>query len=143
MEIECRTLGSKHKKFYWSINQNDELIIRRIFENNISSVIVLTKEHIESLNDFVFLQSKIRLANNVEKLALGTEREGIGTFLMNNCGLNSSEAQIASQIAAILCEMEIWKSNGKERCIEVSTCKKSIFSDLVHCYELKISKEYN
>lgn len=141
MEIESITLGSKHKKFYWWLSDNNYLTIRRTFKNDMRSLLVISKENIEGLNEFVKQRGSTKLSNNVEKLALGTEEEGIGTYLMNYCRLSSSEAQIASQIVAIFCEAGIWNSNGRLRCIEVTSCKEECCRNLRNYYEYRLSRK--
>ena len=127
--IKSNTCGSGNE-FTWSLNDN-KVIIHRNFKSG-KSIQQLQLSYFENLNQVARQNKYISLGNNVAKLADGTEKDGIGTFLMNHCGLNSSEAQIASHIAAILCLAGVWVTNEKKRNIEFfsicDTCTDKIIA---------------
>ena len=114
--VKSTTCGGKSKEFKWDII-NNQVVIYREFKSG-SNKITLPLSCFEKLNTYLQLHNSISLGNSVTKLKDGTEKNGIGTFLMHNYNLNSSEAQVASQVSAILCVSSVWKTNGKLRNIE-------------------------
>ena len=112
--IYSNTCGSKAKPFYWELTKGQLRVIRN-FKNRSNVTIEISLTTLEELNALVRTNGSITLSNNVEKMKLGTESPGIGTFLLAHTNLNSGQAMVASQIAAILCESKVWRSNGKKR----------------------------
>jgi hypothetical protein len=55
-----------------------------------------------------------QLANNVEKLAHGTEANGIGKYLYDQ-GLSNTNCQTASHLGTIFYQAGIWLYNGQRR----------------------------
>ena len=53
------------------------------------------------------------LANNVEKLANGTEKHGLGRFLYEQLGRDTAGAQLAGQLGVILTSAGVWDYHGK------------------------------
>ena len=53
------------------------------------------------------------LANNVEKLASGYEKDGIGRYLYRSEGFSETDAQLASHLATLFYRANIWEYNGK------------------------------
>ncbi|MHC1747466.1 MAG: hypothetical protein AB9856_03640 [Cellulosilyticaceae bacterium] len=118
------------KAFTWEIN-GDNVIIHRIFKNGPQKDIIplSTFEH---LNHYVSQKGAITLSNNLDKAKHTPQEDGMGTFLMQNYDYNTSNAQIASQIAAIMCQVGVWSTNNKKKNIEfysiINTCKPTILN---------------
>lgn len=75
------TLGEKKKEFEWKINDAATLDIRRQLKNG-KMIVSFTANQIDLLVDYVIRSHEdVYLANNVEKLANRTEREGLGDVL--------------------------------------------------------------
>jgi len=55
------------------------------------------------------------LANNVEKLASGKEKPGIGKFLYDELSFNPTKSQLSSHLGAIFSYSKVWEFNGKLR----------------------------
>lgn len=115
------TLGAKAKSFWWKLNEDYSVTILRKFDLNNGKVKrsdTIFALEIDKLQQFVD-DSKVPLANSVEKLAKGTEKEGLGKFLYD--GLNwkdTTKAQVSSQIAALFFYSGIWDYNGKLKGME-------------------------
>lgn len=132
--MQGTTCGSKAKPFSWSIN-GDKVLIIRDFKNMPHVQITIALHVLDELNRYTRARSGIHLSNNVEKLYDGTENDGIGPFLMQHAGLNSSQAQVASQVAALLCQAGIWRTNGKMRNIEFYSNTENCSSLLTAYYK--------
>lgn len=127
------TLGAKEKPFEWRIDPNCFLSIRRRFEYKSRSKYVektITPEELVKINNYVS-QGWCYLANNVEKLQAGTEKEGIGSFLYNTLGWDVTDSQLASQLAAIFSKSDAWHYDGKKRNMKF----KAIQNDWCKCLQ--------
>ncbi len=113
--INANTCGGKSKEFTWKIG-GENIVINRPAMKNKDEIISL--DIFLKINAYTIQKTYINLCNSVSKMADGTEKDGIGTFLMSEFDFKSSDAQIASQIAAILCQTGCWVNNGKQRNIE-------------------------
>ena len=58
------------------------------------------------------------LANDVQKLKNGTEKEGLGKFVFSKLGWSTTKAQLSSHIGAIFSDSGVWAYNGKKRGIK-------------------------
>ena len=135
--IQATTCGSKAKPFSWSINGEQVLIVRD-FKHMPHVQISIALHVLDALNRYTCAKGGIHLSNNVEKLYNGTESDGIGPFLMQHAGLNSSQAQVASQVAALLCQAGIWHTNGKKRSIEFFSNTEDCIPALISYYKKHI-----
>ncbi len=110
------TLGGKHKRFWWKINKNYTLEIIRKFNSGNGKIILetFTEEEIKKIQKFIN-HNKIPLANNVQKLKNGTEKEGLGKFLYEKLNKNTTQAQLASHISTIFYNSGTWDYNEKKR----------------------------
>ena len=110
------TLGGKHKKFWWKINEDDSLVIIRKFNSDNGKITLetFTAKEIENIQQFIN-DTNIPLANNVQKIKDGTEKEGLGKFLYEKLNKNTTQAQLASHISTIFYHSSIWGYNGKKR----------------------------
>jgi len=102
--VSDTTLGGKAKSFRWAVDQDCAVKIQRIFktksgrsENNR----IITKTELDSINAYLSENEWIPLANNVEKLRNGTEKEGIGKFLYTELGWSEVDSQLASHLGAL------------------------------------------
>ena len=119
------------KEFRWEII-NDHLYIYRTFKNG-EKLNKLPLGLVEFLNQYAISKETIQLGNNVALLHKGVEKDGMGTFLMEN-GVTSSDAQIASQLAAILCEVGVWTHNCVKKNIEFRSISKKCLDSLFNYY---------
>ena len=110
------TLGGKHKSFWWKINKDYSLEIIRKFNSGNGKIIfeTFTEQEIQEIQKFIN-HNKIPLANNVQKLTNGTEKEGLGKFLYEKLNKNTTQAQLASHISTIFYYSGIWDYNGRKR----------------------------
>lgn len=114
------TLGVKAKAFHWKLDDAANLCIIRYFENKAGEQqqanVSFSVEQINKIVEYVAqaLKGEVALANNVEKLADGTEQEGLGRFMYEHFSPNTTVAQSSSQLAAIFVEAGIWQWNGKQ-----------------------------
>lgn len=111
-----KTLGGKEKTFHWKLNEEYSLTI--IKDGNSKTKYLVSEEEISLLQMYIS-NRKLPLANNVQKLANGTEQKGVGTFLYNDLNWNdTTKAQLSSQLASIFVNTNIWEYNGKQRGME-------------------------
>ncbi|RCW24158.1 hypothetical protein [Marinilabilia salmonicolor] len=104
------TLGPKAKSFKWRITPSQDLVISRVFKGDNLKKTTLAKNEVDRIERFVRIKGDwVDLANNVEKLGNGTEKEGIGSFIYKQLGRNTVEAQLSSHIGAIFVNAGIWE----------------------------------
>ncbi len=101
--------------FNWLIEATGSIEIRRRFVGGQVTVNIYSKDELEQLNAFVAEREWAALANDVEKLHHGTEKEGLGQFLKEVLGMSVAAAQGASQLAAIFVKAGVWEDNGRKR----------------------------
>ncbi len=101
--------------FNWLIDAAGSIEIRRRFVGGQVTVNIYSKDELEQLNAFVAEREWAALANDVEKLHHGTEKEGLGQFLKEVLGMSVAAAQGASQLAAIFVKAGVWEDNGRKR----------------------------
>ncbi len=101
--------------FNWLINANGTIEVRRRFVGGQVAVNLYRKAKLDQLHAFVAKREWTALANNVEKLHHGTEKEGLGQFLKETLGMDVAAAQGASQLAAIFVRAGAWEGNGRRR----------------------------
>jgi hypothetical protein len=106
------TRGGKRKPFWWKIDAvSDRWIIEKadgvVAEFSTADIFLV----IHQLYD-EFGYEWVPLANNVEKLANGTETRGFGRILLDG-GHSMSHAQAASQLGVVLERLHILEWNGK------------------------------
>lgn len=114
--VYSTTLGGKEKKFYWKIDSDLNLNIKRQFKSvKTSTSNDLSVGQINQIVDYVSQNGEVTLSNNVMKLVKGTEKEGLGKFMLETFSLTTTAAQAASQLAALFVDAGIWKWNEKKR----------------------------
>ncbi len=116
--ILFRTLGVKHKNFSWKIDDKCNITIKRKFKNELKYRIeTVSNEHLNKLGKYMEEGDWKDLANNVEKLRKGTEKDGIGSFIYS-LRADPSYAQLSSHLGAIFYHSGVWKWNGQKRGIK-------------------------
>lgn len=114
--VPLRTLGGKAKEFFWMLDSSFSIHISREFKNaSNKNISIITAQELEKLNDYMRNNDWVDLANNVERLVDGTEKDGIGKFLYEKMGWDVVDAQLASQLSAILSLTGVWEHNGLKR----------------------------
>lgn len=110
------TLGGKHKRFWWKINKDCSLEIIRKFDSGNGKITLETfsEKEIENIQQFIN-NTKIPLANNVQKIKDGTEKKGLGKFLYEKLDRNTTQAQLASHISTVFYKSGIWGYNRKKQ----------------------------
>lgn len=73
------------------------------------------------------------LANNVQKLANGKEKPGVGKFLYDELGWNTTDAQLSSHLGVIFYRSKVWDFNGKMRGMQFKRISSN-WSELVQNY---------
>lgn len=66
------------------------------------------------LNNFMAASNWVHLANNVEKLNKGEEKQGVGWFLHEQLGWSIMDSQLSSHLGVILTLSGAWEYNGKK-----------------------------
>ncbi|ACB84389.1 HNH endonuclease [Natranaerobius thermophilus] len=112
------TLGSKKKTFWWKLKDDFTLCIYREFKNDIKANKEISVQELESLINYVKKQDWVDLANNVQKISEGMEKEGLGKFLYEKLNWQIAEAQLASHLGSIFTQAGIWEYNGQVRGIK-------------------------
>ena len=116
--VQDRTLGGKAKPFWWRIDARGQVTIRRLFRTRSGDRFIektVTRKELDRLDRYVSESGWVPLANNVETLRKGEERDGIGRFLHDQLGWSETASQLASHLAAIYTAAGAWKYNGKKR----------------------------
>jgi hypothetical protein len=114
--IYATTLGGKAKSFWWKINNNFTIYIKRKFKNSISyTSVTISREDLEEVDEMMKHNQWVNLSNNVEKLKNSTEKNGLGKFLYEVLNWQVANAQLASQLAVIFSLSGAWKYNGLKR----------------------------
>jgi hypothetical protein len=96
-----KTLGKG--KWFWTCLDEERraLVIRRQFGDAVTAKTV-NVAHLSAIDRYLSgHQGWVRLSNNVSKLKDGTEKEGLGKFLFDQLGWDTTESQLASQLAAL------------------------------------------
>ncbi len=112
---ELRTLGEKNKLFQWRFLSNEPLTIRRFFADGTEHITEFTAEEIEKVMAFVEEKGPVPLVNNVEKLHMDNERDGLGRFVFKTLRRDVLDAQATSQLAAIFVHVGLFSWNGLKR----------------------------
>lgn len=107
------TLGGKNKPFKWRIDEECNIHIIRKFTN--SSKEKISFDDLNKLDEYMNDGGWKDLANNIEKLANGTEKSGIGKFLYDELGYDATKSQLSSHLGAIFYYSKVWEFNGKMR----------------------------
>lgn len=115
--VHSTTLGGKAKVFYWKIDKSYGLHIKREFKSG-TCLRIITKEELERLDEYMAKKEWVSLANNIEKLNNGTEKNGLGKFLYESLGWPVTDCQLASHLGAIFALSGAWLFNGRKKGIQ-------------------------
>jgi hypothetical protein len=108
------TLGYS-KPFKWCLTNTNDLIISRTFKGGKLRKTTITIDELEKVDRFVFAKADwVDLANNVDKLAKGTEKDGVGRFLHDQLGKNPTDSQLSSHLGALFVNAGIWEYRRKK-----------------------------
>ncbi|WP_209121150.1 hypothetical protein [Alkalihalobacillus sp. BA299] len=116
--IHSNTLGGKAKAFWWKVDREGSLIIKRKFKSDSITQKKISKMELEQINNYMKQKDWVDLANSVDKLSNGTEKEGLGKFLYNDLGWKVIDAQLASHIGVIFTFIDCWEYNRRKRGIQ-------------------------
>ncbi|WP_010661890.1 hypothetical protein [Marinilabilia salmonicolor] len=137
--LKSKTLGPKAKSFDWRLTNTNDIIIKRKFKGDQLEETTITKKELDEIDQFVRKIDWMDLANNVEKLRNGTEKEGFGWFLFNKLGKSTTESQLSSHLGAILVDSEVWGYNGKKVGLKFRKTPGDWLPQLRKFYESEIS----
>ncbi|GMQ61701.1 hypothetical protein [Vallitalea maricola] len=113
--FECETLGGKAKKFKWKYCEDEGLTIYRVFSKGSKHISIFSDNDLDNIIDFLKNKQELPLANSVDKMKNGTEKEGFGSFIYDKINADTKFAQSASQLVAILISAGIIGYNGAKR----------------------------
>ncbi len=148
---ECHTLGSKAKHFCWKLADNGSINVRRQFKSQTTTSAKIVVEKLLTGLQLDKIHCHVRdnpkretdLANNVEKLAAGTEKEGLGSLLYEMFGKkDTKDGQLASHLAALFVESGAWTKNNalrgmkfKANAIDWKPCLNAYYHGSSNCNE--------
>lgn len=138
------TLGGKSKIFWWKIDEESNIHIKRIFDfkNEKKELIkIATAYELNQLDDYMKDGSWKYIANNVENLALGTEKPGIGIFLYDNLNWSGTEAQLSGHLGVIFYKSGTWDYNGKKRGIQHKRISDNWNESIKNYYESALASK--
>ncbi|GMQ59061.1 hypothetical protein AN1V17_34580 [Vallitalea sediminicola] len=113
--LEGETLGGKAKKFKWKYCEDEGLTIYRVFSKGSKHTSIFSDNDLDNILDFLKNKQELPLANSVDKMKNGTEKEGFGSFIYNKINADTKFAQSASQLVAILTVADIIGYNEAKR----------------------------
>jgi len=140
--VHSQTFGGKAKSFWWKSDEGYNIHVMRDFngvKGSVSINVTISPADTEQLNNYMAKNEWVPLANNVEKLHNGTEKQGIGQFLHEQLGWSIVNSQLASQLGVIFSLSGAWEYNGKKKGIEFRQLSKgwrSCVSNYYHDQEL-------
>jgi hypothetical protein len=136
--VHSVTLGGKAKSFWWAIEDNCLIKLCRKFNQRtgkLSNTKVIDPKEINALLEYLGKFELFSLANDVQKLKNGTEREdGIGFFLHNKLQWSTTDSQLASQLGSIFFNAVVWDSNGLQRNIKFNFIDVENWGELIHSH---------
>jgi len=139
--VRSVTLGGKAKSFWWKIDDNCNIIVRREFNSKKARILnskFIKASEIDRLDKYMGESSWIGLANNVEKLSKGIENEGIGMFMFKELNWSTTDSQLASHIGGILAASRVWLYNGKQRGIKFKKVSNSWRDKVKDYYKFRL-----
>ncbi len=111
--IQAHTLG-KGNVFWWAIDPEGNITIERKFKNESTESTIIRNIEVNKIFEYVE-EEWVSLANNVEKLRKGTEKEGIGKFMYEVLRWNETDCQLSGHLGAIFTKTGVWDHNGMKR----------------------------
>jgi len=137
--VHLITLGGKAKSFWWKINDDLDITIKRKFNlsnGNLLNTVIFSRDELNDICEMIdHYDEWVPLANNVAKLGNGTEQDGLGRFIYNNFGNDLLKAQASSQLGPIFYSAGIWEWNQHKSGIKFKTIKQD-WSTVVKSYYL-------
>lgn len=115
--LEGNTLGGKEKLFWWNYD-GEKITIKKKKKDKSDCIIDFFNCEIDMLIEYIKQSERVPLANNIQKLQDGTEKDGIGKYIYNNIIKNNDKAQSASQFVSIFLQINILGYNGKKSNME-------------------------
>lgn len=128
--INSETLGKK-KPFLWFYD-GEKIIIERKFKNNPRYQNIFLNSEIDKIIEYISKNDEVPLANNVEKVVNGEEKEGIGKYIYDNISKDTSAQQCSSQLVAIFYDTNIILYNNKKRNIQFRINNKNWKETLIN-----------
>ena len=98
--------------------EKNGILIKRQFKGGAERKDDFSVAEIDSIINYVNKNGKCSLANNVQTLRKGTEKEGLGKFVYENSNKDTTRAQAVSQLVAIFVWSGIFGYNGVKRGME-------------------------
>lgn len=123
---ETRGSDNKRKKFKWTYDVEKRAVLIRNEDGKTHEYALKEIQRILLGASMVFGNDYFPLSNNVEKLADGTERRGLGTIILEQKPGDIYHAQGASYLGVVLEECGIFEWNGKR----IGICWRLLRSDL-------------
>ncbi len=97
--INSTTFGGKAKSFWWRVDENSNLLVLRQFKGfNTETNSFISKVDLDKIDIFMEGRNWVDLANNVEKINNGSEKDGLGKYLFQSLGWKPGDAQLASHL---------------------------------------------
>ncbi|BCZ45838.1 hypothetical protein psyc5s11_19050 [Clostridium gelidum] len=117
--IYSTTFGGKAKSFWWRVDEKLNIVVKRKFKGfkDITSI-VISKADLEKIDNFMEGKEWVDLANNIEKINNGSEKDGLGKYLFQSLGWKVGDAQLASHLGVIFTLSGVWSFNGRKRGIK-------------------------
>lgn len=117
--IYATTFGGKTKSFWWRLDGNFNILIIRQFKGfgDVASRLI-SKTDLEKIDNFMESKEWVDLANNIEKINNGSEKDGLGKYLFESLGWKVGDAQLASHLGVIFTLSGVWSFNGRKRGIQ-------------------------
>jgi len=140
--IHSVTFG-RQKDFWWRFNDNNSLEIIRNFDFTNKNIITekeIFGHEIEKIEAFMGDREWKDLANNVEKLNNGKEKNGIGRFLFDELGWSTTDCQLAGHLGVIFVLSGLWQYNGEIRGIKFRKIEDGWKNKITNYYKSKLSQ---
>jgi hypothetical protein len=116
--VHDTTLGGKAKSFRWTIDGDCSVQIIRVFQTKAGpkeNHRIVTKAELSSLDTYLNENEWVHLANNVEKLQNGIEKDGIGKFFYTELGWSEVDSQLASHFGTLFYRAGVWGLQWEKR----------------------------
>jgi len=137
--VHSNTFGGKSKDFWWKIDNSCSIYIIRYFLLRDKGLVQKRDEirpyELEKFNQYVSFDMESALANDVAKLTLHLEKNGLGKYCYEVLEWSNTKSQLASQLSVIFSTSKAWQFNGQK--------KNMKFKKLSEDWCVLIKKYYN
>lgn len=117
--IFSTTFGGKAKSFWWRVDENLNILVMRKFNGlKYKNFKLIRKEELQKIDNYMNGKEWVDLANNIEKIGNGTEKDGLGKYLFQSLGWKAGDAQLASHLGVIFTLSGAWSFNGSKKGIQ-------------------------